>query len=263
VTESEIDVAGREGRGTQYWAEYVAEKLRGSASAVLGIETAAIRQIIVSTVRRRFGTDPESKPTGKALVQAINDAFSVAAFAAHGLTIGATDIDVLKSWGSQLRILDQSRYVPGFEGFNLIWLAADIEDDPSISIQRRDLQGYELKVAREVVAAYQRAAIDGLRVRTKAVPSVQSPASTDLRSCARWCPMPMRSTNMHGASSRGMGNRLLADNRAVIDAAAAAIALPDDLAEQVEALLKRNPSLPWDIAVATIARRIAGIGDAD
>ena len=79
-------------------------------------------------MRRRFGTGPEAKPTGKALTQAINDAFAVAAFAAHGLPIGATDIDILKSWGSQLRVLDQSRYVPGFEGFNLIWLAADIED---------------------------------------------------------------------------------------------------------------------------------------
>jgi hypothetical protein len=158
VTESEIDAASREGRGTHYWAEYVGDKLRASAPAGPRIEPDAVRQIIVSTVRRRFGTDPESKPTSKALMQAMNDAFAVAAFAAHGFTIGATDIDVLKSWGSQLRILDQSRYVPGFEGFNIIWLAADIEDGPSVSIQRRDLQGYELKVAGEVLEAYRRQA---------------------------------------------------------------------------------------------------------
>jgi hypothetical protein len=158
VTESEVEAAGREGRGTQHWAEYVRDKLRAQLSAAPDIDTASIKQIIVSTVRRRFGTDPEAKPTGKALTQVINDAFSVAAFAAHGLTIGATDIDILKSWGSQLRILDQSRYVPGFEGFNIIWLAADIEEVSSVAIHRRDLQGYELKIAKEVVEAYRRQA---------------------------------------------------------------------------------------------------------
>jgi hypothetical protein len=158
ITESEVDAAGREGRGTQHWAEYVGDKLQAVRSENPGIETASIKQIIVSTVRRRFGTDPEAKPTGKALTQAINDAFSVAAFAARGLTIGATDIDILKSWGSQLRILDQSRYVPGLEGFNTIWLAADIKETPSVSINRRDLQGYEQRIAREIVASYRRQA---------------------------------------------------------------------------------------------------------
>jgi hypothetical protein len=74
------------------------------------------------------------------------------------LPIGATDIDILKSWGSQLRVLDQSRYVPGFGGFNLIWLAADIEEGNSVSISRRDLQRYELDIARAIVEAYRRQA---------------------------------------------------------------------------------------------------------
>jgi hypothetical protein len=156
VSEGEVEAAGREGRSTQQWAEYVAGKLRAEASPAQVVDTALIKQIIVSTVRRRFGAGPEAKPTGKALTQAINDAFSVAAFTAHGMTIGATDIDILKSWGSQLRILDQSRYVPGFESFNIIWLAADIEDGPSISIHRRDLQVYELKIAKEIVDSYRR-----------------------------------------------------------------------------------------------------------
>jgi hypothetical protein len=158
VTESEVEAAGREGHGTQHWTEYVGDKLRAHAASGSRVETASIKQIIVSTVRRRFGTDPEAKPSGKALTQAINDAFSVAAFNARGLTIGATDIDILKSWGSQLRILDQSRYVPDFEGFNLIWLAADVEQGASVSINRRDLQSQELRIAKEIVDAYRRQA---------------------------------------------------------------------------------------------------------
>jgi hypothetical protein len=105
-------------------------------------------------VRRRFGTATESKPTGKALTQAINDAVAVAAFSARGLPIGATDIDILNSWGSQLRLLDQSRYVPAYEGFNVIWLASDIEGDEAASIRRRDLQRYQLEIATAVVASY-------------------------------------------------------------------------------------------------------------
>ena len=154
VSESEVDAASGEGRGTQYWAEYVTEKLRPQVSAGAGVDAGAIKQTIVATVRRRFGSDGEAKPTGKALTQAINDAFSVAAFAAHGLPIGATDIDILKSWGSQLRVLDQSRYVPGYEGFNLVWLAADIEESGSVSINRRDITRYELEIAKAIVELY-------------------------------------------------------------------------------------------------------------
>jgi len=154
VSESEVDSASREGHGTQYWAEYVAGKLSRQGSAGIHVDTGAIKQTLVSIVRRRFGTGPEAKPTGKALTQAINDAFAVAAFAAHGLPIGATDIDILKSWGSQLRVLDQSRYVPGFEGFNLIWLAADIEEGGPASIRRRDLRQYELQIAKAIIESY-------------------------------------------------------------------------------------------------------------
>lgn len=152
LTEGEVDSAGREGKGTQHWAEYVAEKL--SHQRVAKVDVGAIKQTIVSIVRRRFGSDAEVRPTGKALTQAINDAFAVAAFAVHGLPIGATEIDMLKSWGSQLRVLDQSRYVPGFAGFNLIWLAADIQKGTPTAVRRRDLRNNEPQIASTIVESY-------------------------------------------------------------------------------------------------------------
>lgn len=158
VSESEVDAASREGRGTQFWVDYVVEKLRSKVGLASGIDPNAIKQTIVTTVRRRFGSDGEAKPTGKALTQAINDAFSVAAFSIHGLPIGATEIDILKSWGSQLRVLDQSRYVPDFEGFNLIWIAADVGRGETVSIVRRELRRYEHDVAQAIVEAYKRQA---------------------------------------------------------------------------------------------------------
>jgi hypothetical protein len=154
VSESDVEAASGKGNGTKYWAEYVAEKLSRQETARLSIDLDAITQTLVSIVRRRFGTAPETKPTGKALTQAINDAFAVAALAAHQLPVGATDIDILKSWGSQLRVLDQSRYVPGYEGFNLIWLAADIDHGNPAAIKRRELREHEVKIAKAIIGAY-------------------------------------------------------------------------------------------------------------
>ena len=155
VSESEVNSASREGKATQYWAEYVAGKLRHIGAEAVHIDASAIKQTIRSILRRRFGTDAEAKPTGKALTQVLNDAFAVAAVAAHGLPFGATDIDMLKSWGSQLLVLDQSRYVPGFEGFNLIWLAADVIEGSLATIRRRDLASYEPQIAKAIINSYQ------------------------------------------------------------------------------------------------------------
>ncbi len=154
VSEGEVEETSRAGRGTQYWAEHVAQKLRQQNLADLRIDPDAIRKTIVAIVRQRFGTAPETKPAGKALTQALNDAFAVAAFEAHGLPIGAIEIDILKSWGSQLRILDQSRYVSDFGGFNLIWLAANIDQGTPIVIKRRELRQHEREIANAVVEAY-------------------------------------------------------------------------------------------------------------
>ena len=155
LTESEVADAARQSHGTQHWAEYVAGKLGEQPMAGSKIDVADIKAILVSIVRGRFGKGPEARPTGKAMTQAINAAFAVAAFSARGLRIGATEIDILKSWGSQLRVLDQSRYVPKFEGFNVIWLAADIEQGNPVSIHRRDLAGHETQIANELISAYQ------------------------------------------------------------------------------------------------------------
>jgi hypothetical protein len=154
VSESEVDSAGREGKGTEYWAACIAERLHPQQLAGEPINVSSVKQTIVSVVRRRFGSRIESKPSGKALTQALNDAFAVAALSARGLPIGATDIDMLKSWGSQLRVLDQSRYVPDFAGFNVIWLAADVQQGNSVAIRRRDLGQYELRIAKAIVETY-------------------------------------------------------------------------------------------------------------
>jgi hypothetical protein len=58
--------------------------------------------------------------------------------------------------------------------------------------------------------------------------------------------------------TRALANQRLAAMRSEIERETAAVDLPDDLLDQVEALLQREPALPWDIAVAQIARKVIG-----
>ena len=76
------------------------------------------------------------------MVKALNEAFAEAAVGLRGLRVSATDINILKGWGSQLRLLDQSRYVPDFSGRNVIWLAADIQADSDLRLERRGLENH-------------------------------------------------------------------------------------------------------------------------
>ncbi len=106
-------------------------------------------------LERRFGKSPAEKPHSKALSEAMNDAFATASLKARGLPMGATELRILRAWGSQLRLLDQSRHVPEFQGSNLLWIAADLDTaNGQISAARRAFNEHGLAVARAVVAAY-------------------------------------------------------------------------------------------------------------
>ena len=76
----------------------------------------------------------ERPPTSKQMAEAINDAYIEAALRLCGLSIGAIDLKVMKKWGSQLMLLDESRYVPAFTGQNIIWLAADVSGNGDVRI---------------------------------------------------------------------------------------------------------------------------------
>jgi hypothetical protein len=61
--------------------------------------------------------------------------------------------------------------------------------------------------------------------------------------------------------TRTLLNIQLDDIRPYVDAASARIELPSDLRQQVEAALRLRPDIPWDLAIAAIARRaVAGAG---
>ena len=157
ITEGDVEEARRLGKGTGHWIDHASARLtQDDPSTNLKAE---IRQIVVSVVRRRFGRKREKQPTSKEMAEAINDAFAEAAIRLRGLSIGATDLKILKSWGSQLRLLDQSRYVPEFESQNVIWLAANLNGNGELHIQRRVAVEYEAEVSEAVVNAYRTQAL--------------------------------------------------------------------------------------------------------
>lgn len=153
VSEGEVEEARKSSLGTDHWVVFAVEQINsGPAGQAATVD--AVKEDVVSVVRRRFGDRIGERPSAKALAEALNDAFAVAACRNRGLPCGATDLKVLKTWGSQLRLFDQSRYVPGFEHANVIWLAADVKEGGEHSFARRLFTTHSLRVAQAVVDGY-------------------------------------------------------------------------------------------------------------
>ena len=152
VAEGEVEESRRKDKNTEHWVEIASQRIHRQTTS--GDNKARIREVIVAVVRHRFGQTPERLPTSKQMAEALNDAYIEAALRLCGLSIGAIDLKLMKKWGSQLMLLDESRYVPAFTGQNIIWLAADVSDNGVVRIPRRTLPNYERAVAPAVVAAY-------------------------------------------------------------------------------------------------------------
>ena len=154
ITEREVKESRNPGKGTEYLLNYAIERLE--QDPLVADERKHVREIITSFVSHRFGRAPGKQPTNKEMVNAINDAFAEAAIKLRGLSAGATDLKMLKSWGTQLRLLDQSRYVSGFgdRNTNIIWLASDIDEHPKLRIRRRTYEKYWREVSEAIISSY-------------------------------------------------------------------------------------------------------------
>ncbi len=152
VAEGAVEQARRSGLGTGHWLDYACEQIPFQANA--NQARLRIQDSIVSVVRRRFGRNPERRPTSKQLAEALNDAYVQIAINGRGLSCGALDLKIMKAWGSQLKLLDQSRYVPAFSGQNVIWLAADVTTNGGTALRRKVLKTHEQPLVEAVIAAY-------------------------------------------------------------------------------------------------------------
>jgi hypothetical protein len=139
-----------------YWAEHAVELLKRS-DPLTDVTTDALDRHLANALRKRFGRRREEglRPEAKEVSAAMNDALADAALEARGLMFGATTMEALTNWGMELRILDQSRYVSGHEGGNLIWLASDLQrDGDRLHARRRTYTTHGTAVADALVDAY-------------------------------------------------------------------------------------------------------------
>jgi hypothetical protein len=140
----------------RYWAEHAVELLKRS-DPLTDVTADALDRHLADALRKRFGRRREEglKPEAKEVAEAMNDALADAALEARGLMFGATTMEALTNWGMELRILDQSRYVPGHEEGNLIWLASDLQrDGDGLHARRRTYATHGTAVADALVEAY-------------------------------------------------------------------------------------------------------------
>lgn len=142
--------------GSAYWAKYAVTLLERSDPLIAG-DLEKLEHHLKVALRRRFGSRRDQGPeiTSKELTEATNDALADFALSARGLRFGATTLDALKSWGMELRLLDQSRYVPGHDGGNLIWLCCDLDtSNDGLRARRRTFSQYGEPVAMAMIKSY-------------------------------------------------------------------------------------------------------------
>jgi hypothetical protein len=141
----------------RHWAEWGATLLERSDPHVR-LSPDQLDAHLATAIRRRFGRRRAEglRPTAREIAHALSDAFADAALESRGLRFGVTTLDALCSWGMELLLLDQSRYVPGHEGGNLIWICSDLERDPDgrLRARRRIISDQSERVARALTETY-------------------------------------------------------------------------------------------------------------
>ncbi len=141
----------------RYWAEYAVNLWRRS-DAQTSITVDHLDARLAKALRRRFGErrDAGLKPTPKEVAEAINDAFADVALENRGLNFGATTLDQLKSWAMELRLLDQSRYVPGHSSGNLLWITCTLFFDSAgiLHARRHTFSEHGIAVGKALIEAF-------------------------------------------------------------------------------------------------------------
>ena len=176
ANESLLGEATKSGSSPTDWlAEWAAARINSGPTGDV-VTADDVRAEVTQWRTKRFGSSTADIPTRKALVDMIDDAFASVALKVRDLPVGPIAFRVAAGWGSSLRLLDQSRYVPAFEGTNVIWLACDLtepQDEEAVvqhsadqfgserlGVGRRAMSAYGRLAAESVVAAYRRQAPD-------------------------------------------------------------------------------------------------------
>jgi hypothetical protein len=152
-TEEELKDFKQSGESwTSQVGESAAERMRQSMK-----HSRADAQTVTNQVRdaleRRFGGG--AKPTPKDILDTTSDALLVATLESRGLHYDAITFNILASWGRQLFIFDESRYVQGMFG-RAVWSTASIDGigGDTVTVSRRGLSQYGDQVAEQLANSY-------------------------------------------------------------------------------------------------------------
>src|SRR6185437_3296606 len=106
-----------------------------------------------TALAKRF---PEgSEPTRESILKTVKAALVAAALETRGIRMDATTFDILAKWGSQLFLLNESRYVHGMPPGRTIWMTANItRDETGIQVVRRGLTEFAEDLVRAIEMAY-------------------------------------------------------------------------------------------------------------
>lgn len=128
-----------------------AKRIReGMRTAVVADERAVSH--VRDWIARRFPA--ESSPTPRDILDTVLDALVVVALESRGLRFDATTFNILVSWGRQLFIMNESRYVHNADGRS-VWSTADICDDGgTLNVVRHKLKDVEVEVPRVLSEVY-------------------------------------------------------------------------------------------------------------
>jgi hypothetical protein len=191
----------------RYWAEHVAALLAGEPGGA-GRDASYYEDRLAEDYRRRFGARRLEglRPSAKEVAELFTDSFTGFALEARGLRFGATTLYQLTGWAAELRLLDQSRYVPGRSGDLLIWLTSDLETGPNDKIahaRRRRYVDYGQEVARTLTAVY-------FEERTRAS---EETAADDAKTTGAYQPIHVirAAAAVRTGTARELGDRALED----------------------------------------------------
>jgi hypothetical protein len=149
VTEEDIKLSKSEKRGLSFWATRVVSVVGAEPNRLADVE-----RIIRDFINNRFEGAVRDTVSNKDTAKALNEAMAAGLLYCRNLPFGPTDLRILAGWGMAFLLLDQSRYVTRYPNANVIWLASDIQSEPSIKVERRGLGRFARSIATSVVDTY-------------------------------------------------------------------------------------------------------------
>ena len=111
---------------------------------------AALTAWLDRSLKRRFPKNRARQPSRKDILDTVNDAILGYVASARGIQLDPISFNVSMSWAGQLAVLEQSRYVQGWDG-RTVWATAQIADG---RVNRRGFREAGTRVVDELQSGY-------------------------------------------------------------------------------------------------------------